>query len=246
MDLSIVIPAYNEEGRIGSTIDSILGYLKNHLTKIKKWEIIVVDDGSTDRTIAVVIDKKRKASGVGKGIIRLIRNSTNRGKGYAVRTGIMSARYQLTLFSDADMATPIDELDKFLTYISDFDIVIASRYLKRDQSRVNQSWYRHVLGEAFNLAVRTAIGLEFRDCMCGFKLFKTGIAKKIFRMQKIERFCFDVELLFLAKKLNFQVKEVPVAWVNKRGGKISLIRDPMNMFLDMIRVKLNSLKGKYD
>jgi len=233
--ISIVIPAYNEEKRIGRSIKQIVKYLDK---KKYSYEIIVVDDGSIDNTIDVV----KKASNKN---IRIIKNKKNMGKGYSVKTGILNAKYPLVLFSDSDLATPIEELDKFMEYIKSYDIVIASRNLKESNIKVKQPFYRQLMGKTFPLLVNLIALGGFRDTQCGFKLFKTGAAKRIVSLQTFNRFSFDVEILFIAKKLGYKIKEAPVVWIDKEGSKVSPIKDSLKMLIDLFKIRLNNLLGKY-
>ena len=233
--ISIVIPAYNEEKRIGRSIKQIVKYLDK---KKYSYEIIVVDDGSIDKTIDVV----KKA---GNKYVKIIKNKKNMGKGFSVKTGILNAKYPLVLFSDSDLATPIEELDKFMEYIKSYDIVIASRNLKESNIKVKQPVYRQLMGKTFPLLVNLIALGGFRDTQCGFKLFKTDAAKKIVSLQTFNRFSFDVEILFIAKKLGYKIKEAPVVWIDKEGSKVNPIKDSIKMLIDLFKIRLNNLLGKY-
>ncbi|MBW2991398.1 glycosyltransferase family 2 protein [Candidatus Woesearchaeota archaeon] len=237
MRVSIVIPAFNEEKRIEKTLKRIISYCKN---KFDKYEIIVVDDASKDNTVNIVMGYKKDK-------IRIVKNKINRGKGFSVKKGILQARYALVLFSDSDLATPIEELSKFLKYIRQgYDIIIASRNLKESNIVVKQPLYRQLMGKTFPLLVNLIALRDFRDTQCGFKLFKTRIAKKIVKYQTFERFSFDIELLFIAKKMGCRIKEAPVKWVDKAGSKLNPLKDSISMFLDLIRLRINNLKGRYE
>jgi len=233
--ISIVIPAYNEEKRIGKSIKQIVKYLDK---KKYSYEVIVVDDGSIDKTIDVV----KKA---GNKYVKIIKNKKNMGKGFSVKTGILNAKYPLVLFSDSDLATPIEELDKFMEYIKSYDIVIASRNLKESNIKVKQPVYRQLMGKTFPLLVNLIALGGFRDTQCGFKLFKTDAAKKIVSLQTFNRFSFDVEILFIAKKLGYKIKEAPVVWIDKEGSKVNPIKDSIKMLIDLFKIRLNNLLGKY-
>lgn len=233
--ISIVIPAYNEEKRIGRSI----GLIVKHLEKRRyTYEIIIVDDGSTDDTIAVVKQ-------IGNNDIKIIKNKKNRGKGYSVRRGILNAKYPLVLFSDSDLATPIEELDKFIDYIKTYDIVIASRNLKGSNITVKQPVYRQLMGKTFPLLVNLIALGGFKDTQCGFKLFKTDVAKRIVLLQTFNGFSFDVEVLFIAKKLGYKIKEAPVVWVDKIGSTVNPIRDSVKMLIDLFQIRFNNWRGKY-
>jgi dolichyl-phosphate beta-glucosyltransferase len=235
---SIIIPAYNESARIGATLDSVLAYVAE-----RGWdaEVIVVNDGSHDSTAEVVrgyVDKHPA--------LRLLENPGNRGKGYSVRNGMLHARGQLLLFSDADLSSPIEEAAKLLAAISGgADIAIGSRWLRADLQTQRQPLYHQLFGRVFNLLLRVILGLKFKDTQCGFKAFTGRAARAIFPLQKIERWGFDPELLYLAKKLGFRVVEVPVAWAHRGGTRISPVRDGARMFGEMLKIRWNALSGKY-
>ena len=235
--ISIVIPAYNEEGRLPVTLEAVLRYLE-----AKGWasvEVLVVDDGSTDGTAAVA---ERAGAPV-----RLLRNPGNRGKGYAIRHGMLEATGDWVLFSDADLSAPIEELDKLMEAAEreGAQVAIGSRALNRALIGVHQSVFRENAGRIFNLIMRIVVGLPFWDTQCGFKLFRREAAREIFRRQRLDGFGFDVEALFIARKLGFKTIEVPVRWSHSEGTKVSMIRDSLNMFLDLVRVRLHQLQGHY-
>ena len=237
--LSIVIPAYNEEKRLPATIQKLRCYLAR-----ADWEfseIVVVDDGSRDATVRIV--QSMDSAGAP---IRVLRNPGNRGKGYAVRNGIQKAKGEWILVSDADLSTPIEELEKLwaAARASTAKVIIGSRALDRSLIGVHQPLLRESAGKLFNLAVRLATGLPFHDTQCGFKLFKTGAAKEIFRRQRIERFGFDVEALVIARQLGYSVIEVPVQWNDVTGTKVSTFGG-LAAFLDPLRVRWNQIRGRY-
>jgi dolichyl-phosphate beta-glucosyltransferase len=234
--ISIVIPAYNEEKRIVKSLNQIIKYLeKNRST----YEIIIVDDGSTDKTIEVIKQINNKN-------IKIIKNKINMGKGYSVKRGILKAKHPLVLFSDSDLATPIQELKKFMKLIKNFDIVIASRNLKESNIKIKQPFHRKVIGKIFPFLVKLLALRGFKDTQCGFKLFKTNIAKKIVSLQTFNRFSFDVEILYIAKKLGYTIKEAPVVWIDKEGSKVNPIKDSIRMLIDLFKIRINNLLGKYD
>ncbi|MCW5978419.1 MAG: glycosyltransferase family 2 protein [Bryobacteraceae bacterium] len=238
--LSIVIPAFNEQQRLPSTLDSILQYLRQG-----EWtaiEALVVDDGSTDGTAAVVAEWRER-----RPEIRLLSNPGNRGKGYSVRQGMLNAKGDWVLFTDADLSAPIEELAKLMEAVrrQGADVAIGSRALDRSLIGVHQSVFREQAGRVFNLAVRLLTGLPFWDTQCGFKLFSSEAAKAVFKKARLDRFGFDVEALFLARKLGFCVVEAPVRWDHVEGTKVSMFRDSLDMFLDLLRVRWNQLRGYY-
>jgi dolichyl-phosphate beta-glucosyltransferase len=235
MNLSIVIPAYNEEKRIGKTLERIREYLKKRKFD---YEIIVVDDGSKDKTSEVVYSSKDKR-------IRLFRNEVNKGKGYSVKRGMLEARNELILFSDSDLSTPIEELDNFLKYLPNYDVIIASRNMKGSKIKVKQPFFRQMLGRIFPLIVRLLTVRRIKDTQCGFKLFKKEAAKRIFSKMTIDRFGFDVEALYLAKKYKFKIKELPVVWVNDTASTVNPVKDSARMLVDLIRIRINDLSGRY-
>ena len=237
--ISFIIPAFNEESRIVKILDTATEYLSKDF---KDYEIIIVDDGSTDKTKEAV--EHYMNSGSDK--IRLIKNRINKGKGYSVRIGMLAAKYDLAVFSDADLATPISELKKLMNaLLKGHDIVIASRNMKESRRIVKQPYYRQIMGKTFPIIVNILLSMDFKDTQCGFKLFKTQIAKKILRKQTIDRFAFDVEILYIAKKLGYRICEVPVLWIDKKDSKVSPFRDSWKMFLDIIKIRMNSIKDIY-
>ncbi len=233
--ISIVIPAYNEEKRINKTIQLILKYLKK---RGFDYEIVVVDDGSKDKTIQTVSQIKENN-------LTILKNIPNRGKGYTVRRGMLEAKKDLILFTDADNSTPIEELDNFLKYINNYDIIIASRNMKESDIKIKQPLIRSTLGKIFPLLVKLIAVKGIKDTQCGFKLFKKEAAKKIFEKQTMERFAFDVEILYIARKYKLNIKELPVVWINDEGSKVDPIKDSISMFLDLLKVKVNDWKGLY-
>jgi len=236
---SIIIPAYNEGARVGTTLEKVLAYVDK-----QAWnaEIIAVDDGSRDNTAEIIRGYAEKNPR-----LRLLQNPGNRGKGYSVRNGMLHAQGELLLFSDADLSAPIEEADKLFGAIAGgADIAIGSRWLRRDLQTQRQPFYRQIFGRVFNLLLRITLGLTYKDTQCGFKAFTRDAAEKIFPLQKIERWGFDPELLYLARKLKFKVAEVPVEWAHSEGTRISPLRDGTRMFVEMLKIRWNALTGKYD
>jgi dolichyl-phosphate beta-glucosyltransferase len=239
--LSIVIPAYNEELRLPDTLTAIGKFLRN-AAEWSSAEVLVVDDGSCDGTAAVVESYSARDPQV-----RLLRNPGNRGKGYAVRHGVLAARGDWVLFSDADLSTPISELEKLTAAIckSNAQVAIGSRALDRSLIQVHQSALRENAGRLFNLLMRAATGLPFWDTQCGFKLFCRDAARRVFSRQRIDGFGFDAEALFIARKLGYRMVEVPVRWAHMEGTKVSMLRDSARMFTDLFRIRANWLRGYY-
>ena len=239
LDLSIVIPAYNEEQRLPKTLDSIFSYVKSRPYLV---EIIVVDDGSSDQTAEVVITCRQKYPE-----LRLLSNTQNRGKGFSVRHGMLEARGEIALFSDADLSTPIEEADKLLAAVREngYDAAIGSRAIDRSLIEVHQSLIREQAGILFNRLVRWLMGIEFSDTQCGFKAFRRQRTRIIFEQQRIERFGFDPEILFLAKRNGLRVAEVPVRWSHDAGTKVNVASDGIRMFLDLLLIRWNAVRGYY-
>jgi dolichyl-phosphate beta-glucosyltransferase len=236
---SIVIPAYNEEARIGATLDKVLRFIQ---TQGWEAEVIVVNDGSKDRTSDVVQSFVAKSP-----ILHLVENPGNRGKGYSVRSGMLQARGRIVLFSDADLSSPIEEsLKLFAALENGADIAIGSRWLRAELQTQRQPLHRQLFGRIFNLLLRITLGLQFADTQCGFKAFKRPAAQAIFPWQKIERWGFDPEILFLARKFDFKVEEVPVQWGHSGGARINPLIDGARMFQEMLRIRWYDLTGKYD
>jgi len=238
--ISIIIPAYNEEKRLPSTLKAVVRYLQD-----KQWvknEILVVDDGSRDGTAEAV-----KSFAASHPNVRLLSNPGNRGKGYSVRHGMLKARGDWALFTDADLSAPIEELDRLFEAVrnSGTAVVIGSRALNRKLIGVHQSRLRENGGRLFNFIMRSITGLPFADTQCGFKLFKTEAARKVFTRQRLERFGFDAEVLFIARHLGYGIKEVPVRWNHVEGTKMSLFRDSFDMILDLLRIRWNQVLGRY-
>jgi dolichyl-phosphate beta-glucosyltransferase len=236
---SIVVPAYNEAKRLEATLDLVLGYVA-----AQKWnaEVLVVNDGSKDATRDIVL--RRAAHNPA---LRLVENPGNRGKGYSVRHGVMEARGEFILFTDADLASPIEEGEKLLAALAaGADMAIGSRWLDTSLQTRPQPLYRRVLGRVFNLALRLVLGMNYKDTQCGFKAFRRGAAAAVFPLQIIERWGFDPEILFLARRLGFRVDEVAVKWAHQENTKISPIRDGLRMFTELLTIRWYAVSGRYD
>jgi dolichyl-phosphate beta-glucosyltransferase len=238
VEISVIIPAFNEEARLQPYLERVLGYLKSIAVS---HEVIVVDDGSTDKTYEIVLSLK-----AANPHLDLIRLPGNRGKGYAVRTGMLRAKGKLRLFADADGATPIEELAKLLEALgTGADIAVGSRAIKDKGRKVHTMMHRKVLGTIYNLIVRTLAVRGIHDTQCGFKLFRDTAANDVFPLQCIDGFGFDVEILFIAQRNGYRMKEVPVNWHDVKGTKVRIFSDSLRMFMDVIKVRTNFNKGKY-
>ena len=239
--LSIVIPAYNEEKRIGRTLEGTFEYLD---AQKYESEVLVVNDGSSDHTA----EKVREFAGRTNGRLRLIENPGNRGKGYAVRNGMLQARGEIILFYDADLATPTSEIAKVVEPIAKdrYDIVFGSRALNSDLIGVHQSFLRELRGRGGNLLLRLLLGLDFKDTQCGFKAFRLQAAREIFAVQRIDGFGFDPEVLYIGQKQGWSLLETPVRWNHVEGSKVTLFATTVKVLLEVLTIRLNDLKGKYD
>lgn len=241
--LSVVIPAYNEQERLPASLDKVAAFLNEQVDGPS--EILVVDDGSTDGTFE---SARRAGAGLENDHLRVtvLDNGRNRGKGYSVRNGVSQSRHPWILFTDADLSAPIEELPKLFAAVDEqgCDVAIGSRAVDRSLIGVHQSPFREAMGRVFNLAVRIGAGLPFKDTQCGFKLFSAEAAHDIFSRQLLEGFGFDVEVLYLAKKLGYSATEVPVRWDHCEGTKVRMFSGA-DAFIDILRVRANDLAGKY-
>jgi len=235
---SLVIPAYNEAARLGTSLEKVLAYVHR-----QGWnaEVIVVDDGSRDQTAEII-----RAFAAKDPIVRLVQNPGNRGKGYSVRNGMLRAEGEILIFSDADLSSPIEESAKLLEALQGADIAIGSRWLRTETQIQRQPLHRQIFGRIFNLLMRLILGLQYKDTQCGFKAFNRAAAQAIFPLQRIERWGFDPEILFLARKLSFKVKEVPVLWGHSGGTRINPLVDGFRMFTEMLRIRWYSVTGRYN
>ena len=238
--ISVIIPAYNEVQRLPKTIESVVAYFGR--TPWEFAELLIVDDGSIDRTVAVA----ERYTCLASPRVRIIRNGSNRGKGYSVRQGVFQAKGDWILFSDADLSAPIEELERLwaAAYTHDAKVVFGSRAIDRSLIGVRQPALREFMGRVFNVGTRLITGLAFQDTQCGFKLFDTEAAYDIFARQLLDGFGFDVEVLFLAQKLRYRLAEVPVRWNDVLGTKVRLWSG-LNAFLDPVRVRWFEFTGCY-
>lgn len=238
--LSIVIPAYNEEKRLPQTLEKVAAYVESR--RFGFVEVLVVDDGSKDGTARVAAEASQRWP-----FVKLLRNPGNRGKGYSVRHGMCEAKGEWALFSDADLSAPIEELIHLERAVEHQGaaVAIGSRALNRELIGVHQSKLRETAGRFFNLVMRITVGLPFWDTQCGFKLFRADAARAVFSRVRMERFGFDAEALFIAKLHGFKTVEVPVRWNHAEGTKVSMLKDSIDMFLDLLRVRRNQLQGYY-
>jgi dolichyl-phosphate beta-glucosyltransferase len=232
---SLVIPCFNEESRIGQTLRITLDYLAANAADS---ELIVVNDGSTDATGAIAREKLNGA----RVQTRLLENFPNRGKGAAVRSGLLAAERPTGFFFDADLSTPLDETPKVIEPIArgEVDIAFGSRALDRRLIGVHQPWRREQGGRVFNLLVRVATGLPFWDTQCGFKAFRLDVCRRILEAARIDGFAFDVELLYLARRAGLRIREIPVRWNHAEGSKVSFFRDSLRMLLEVIALRATS------
>ena len=239
VEYSIVIPAYNESARIGGTMEKILAFSAR-----SGWraEILIVNDGSDDDTAQIV-----RQHAAANPAVRLIENPGNHGKGYSVRNGVLHAQGQVILFSDADLSSPIEESTTLFAALAEgADVAIGSRWLRSELQTQRQPLHRQLYGRIFNLLLRLILGLHYKDTQCGFKAFTRRAALTIFPLQKIGRWGFDPEILYLARKFGFRVKEVPVRWAHREGTRLNPLRDGMRMFWEMLKIRWFALGGKYD
>jgi len=240
--LSIVVPAYNEADRLGNSLRAIVSYLSDNFPDA---ELIVVDDGSSDKTAQIARQRLDEGERLRTSLISY---KSNLGKGRAVRLGLLAARGEIALFSDADLSTPISEAPKLIEPIETgvCDVAFGSRALDRELIGVRQSWRREQGGRVFNLAVRLATGLPFWDTQCGFKAFRMSVCLPLIEAATIDRFGFDVELLYLAYKAGLKLKEIPVRWDHNEGSKVNLASDSLKMLSEVGLIRQQARRGVYD
>lgn len=236
--LAVVIPAYNEEPRILPTLTRVRDYLSG---QDYTWAVTVISDGSTDRTEEIVEEFAR-----GNPQFNLIKSSPNRGKGFVVRLGMTTAKGELLLFSDADLAAPIEEIEKLLPAMKDADIAIGSRPMKESKLEIRQPWYREMLGRASNTLIQLLAAPGIHDTQCGFKLFKLKVAEDVFGRCKLNGFSFDFEALMIARDLGHKIAEVPIRWAHQEGSKVVIWRDAPKAFYDLIKLRLMGRKRRLE
>jgi glycosyltransferase involved in cell wall biosynthesis len=236
---SIIIPAYNEHARIARALESVTDCIQR-----SGWnaEVIVVNDGSRDGTAEII-----KAFASHNPLVRLIENPGNRGKGYSVKNGILHAQGDIVMFTDADLSSPIEEAERLFAAIEEgADIAIGSRWLDRSRQTIQQPLYRQFFGRCFNAVTRFIVGLPFADTQCGFKAFRREAAQTVFQLQRIERWGFDPEILFVAMKRGYVIREVAVSWGHDERSRISYLKDGIKMLEDIAYIRWNQLTGVYD
>jgi glycosyltransferase involved in cell wall biosynthesis len=237
--ISIVIPAYNEGARIGNALREVLRCVHQ-----RDWhaEILVVNDGSTDRTASMVEEFAQVHPEV-----RLLNNDHNRCKGFSVRHGVLHAVGEIVMFTDADLSAPMEEAELLFTALGQgADIAIGSRWLERNRQILKQPLYRQFFGRCFNAITRLVMGLPFADTQCGFKAFRRPVAQTIFQLQRIERWGFDPELLFIALKRGYKIQEVPVTWGHDERSRLSYLKDGIKMLEDIAYIRWEAFAGAYD
>jgi dolichyl-phosphate beta-glucosyltransferase len=236
--VSVVIPTYNEGRRIQSTLERVIQYLS---AKFSRFEIIVVDDGSADGTPQQVARAAHQEPR-----IKFIPLSANRGKGFVVREGVLSAQGEVIFFTDADLSTPVEEIEKGLAGLEEgYPVVIASRRHPESIVALHQVRRREIVGRAFNLFVRALLSLPFHDTQCGFKGFSREAAREIFSLARIDGFAFDAEILVIARRLGFRVREIPVYWTNSPDSKVRLMRHLSGVASDLLKIRCNDRQGLY-
>ncbi len=236
---SIVIPAYNEAARIPGALKAVVGCVRQRCWSA---EVVVVDDGSRDKTAELVREFAARAPEV-----RLLQNPGNHGKGYSVRNGILHSLGEIVMFTDADLSAPIEEAEGLFAAIAGgADIAIGSRWLERARQTIRQPLYRQFFGRCFNAVTRAVMGLPYADTQCGFKAFTRTAAQTVFQLQTIERWGFDPEILFIALKRGYRIVEVPVSWAHDERTRISYVKDGVRMLQDIAKVRWNALRGRYN
>jgi len=238
MQISLIIPAYNEEKNILRMLKKLRLLLKNEKDK---WEILIINDGSTDNTLGILKNYKPK-------FFKIISYKKNKGKGFAVKKGVKEATGDYICFIDSDLAYSFDNLKNLLSYLENFEVVIGSRNLETDNHE-NISTLRRIFGKGFNILSNIILGYRIKDTQCGLKAFKKEAAERLFSKQTLNGWGFDTEILYLAKKKNYKIKEVRAVVLERYGAqdsKINFLKDPIKMFLDLLKIRLNDICGKYE
>jgi dolichyl-phosphate beta-glucosyltransferase len=238
--LALVIPAYNEERRLAASLESVAAFAASHPGGV---EVVIVDDGSRDRTAEIARDFAK-----GRPAVLVLANDRNRGKGYSIRRGVLAASAPTVLVSDADLSTPLSDAPKLLDRLARMGegIVIGSRGLRESNVEVHQNVLRETMGRVFNLLVRAVTGLPFKDTQCGFKAMTRRAVAPIFERARVDGFSYDVELLFVAKRRGIPIEEVPVTWRNAPGSKVGMLTSPLAMLRDVLRIRRWHGQGRYD
>jgi len=235
--LSLIIPAYNEEKIIRNTLQKVTSYLKD---KKHSWEVIVVDDGSKDKTSKIVSSVKNKS-------IRLVRLPKNKGKGAALKAGVNAAKGEFIIYSDADLSVPITNIEKFLNLLKkENDVVIGSRRIKDAEIAVHQPWVRETMGRVFTLLTKLVLLMDISDFTCGFKGFKKIAAKEIFSKSEIDRWAYDSEILFLAKIKGYKIEQAPIVWENREDTRVVLKNVVFETLKDLFKIRVNHFSGRYN
>jgi len=235
--LSVVLPAYNERDKIEKTLNVICEYLNDKY----KYEIVVVDDGSKDETSSIVEEIAKRNSS-----IKLLKNDINQGKGYSLKKGILASSGKYIIFTDCDLSTPFEYVDKILLFLEkDYDIVIGSRKLKDSLIEIHQPFWREFMGSVYYFFAHLLIIKDICDFNCGFKGYKREVAHHLYGLSGLKRWGFDVEIIFLARKFNYKMKEVPVLWRNANTTKVNPLLDAIRSFIELIQIRLNDVRGLY-
>jgi glycosyltransferase involved in cell wall biosynthesis len=235
--LSIIIPAHNEEIRLPISMEKIVSFLE---TQPFEYEVLIVENGSQDHTLEIARDFERRYA-----FVQAL-TETNAGKGLAVRKGMLEASGDYRFIADADLSMPIEEVTLFLPpHAPDYDVAIASREAPGSE-RIGEPVYRHWIGRMFNLLVRMITLPGIQDTQCGFKCFTSSVAEELFPEQTLDGWTFDVEILYIARKRGYKIIEIPIHWYFNPGSRVHIVRDSIAMFLDLIRIRLNDLRGRYE
>ena len=235
-DLSVIIPAFNEEKLMGATLAKFISFLEKEKYS---WEIIVVDDGSHDKTSAIVESLRNSR-------VKLITFNKNQGKGAALKAGFLKAKGQFQIFSDADLSVDVETIKPFMQKLKKYDVVIASRRIEGATIKKHQPWLRENMGRAFTLLTQLLMGSQVTDFTCGFKGFTKLAAGSIFGRSVISRWAYDAEIVFLAEKNDYKLMEYPVSWVNRKETRVKLNKVVLESLRDLIRIRVLDIQGRYD